>query len=200
MQDEPCSSTSTKATTNNFKRGHRRAWSMPSAKGEKMTLAVIHDNETKADGNMHHRRVVRYRLHPAKKARMTAAGDSASQTNGIEAAPGFDLSTLPHPDEDDNELEVEINEEEVVVPGESGRGARTIIKRFWEARWKATNFEYLPEWLQDNEYLRTGHRPPLPSFSSCFKSIFALHTETGNIWTHMYGGCFCLPTQYLSLT
>ncbi|VDL65718.1 unnamed protein product [Nippostrongylus brasiliensis] len=32
-----------------------------------------------------------------------------------------------------------------------------------------------------------GHRPPLPSFSSCFKSIFALHTETGNIWTHMYG-------------
>ncbi|VDN55882.1 unnamed protein product [Dracunculus medinensis] len=45
----------------------------------------------------------------------------------------------------------------------------------------------MPDWLQDNEYLRTGHRPPLPSFGSCVKSIFSLHTETGNIWTHMYG-------------
>ncbi|EYC32819.1 hypothetical protein Y032_0002g1109 [Ancylostoma ceylanicum] len=120
---------------------------------------------------------------------MAGGADALEQKNGFPAAPGlrFDLSGMPHLDDDDNELEVEINEEEVVVPGESGKGARTIIKRFWEARWKATNFEYLPEWLQDNEYLRTGHRPPLPSFSSCFKSIFALHTETGNIWTHMYG-------------
>lgn len=45
----------------------------------------------------------------------------------------------------------------------------------------------LPTWLQDNEYLRSGHRPPLPSFASCFQSIFKLHTETGNIWTHLYG-------------
>jgi len=27
----------------------------------------------------------------------------------------------------------------------------------------------------------------LGTFSSCFKSIFSLHTETGNIWTHIYG-------------
>lgn len=45
----------------------------------------------------------------------------------------------------------------------------------------------LPEWLQDNEFLHTGHRPPLPSFAECFKSILSLHTETGNIWTHMIG-------------
>ncbi|WKY03312.1 hypothetical protein Q1695_004785 [Nippostrongylus brasiliensis] len=184
--DEPCSS-STVATTSKWTRGHRRAWSMPNAKGEKMTLAIIQDKETVSNGNTHRRRVVRCRLHPAKKDR----GDDRLNDEGRDRFPTgglrFDLSGMPHPDEDDNELEVEINEEEVVVPGESGKGARTIVKRFWEARWKATNFEYLPEWLQDNEYLRTGHRPPLPSFSSCFKSIFALHTETGNIWTHMYG-------------
>uniref|UniRef100_A0A0K0DQ39 Adiponectin receptor protein n=1 Tax=Angiostrongylus cantonensis TaxID=6313 RepID=A0A0K0DQ39_ANGCA len=175
QQNRPCSSSTGKDV--NWKRGHRRAWSMPNAKGDKMTLAVMQDKETRDDGNTHKRRVVRYRLHQAKKGRLNAGAD-ALPPSGLQ----LDLG-----DDDDHELEVEINEEEIEIPGESGKGARTIVKRFWEARWKATNFEYLPEWLQDNEYLRTGHRPPLPSFSSCFKSIFALHTETGNIWTHMYG-------------
>ncbi|KAL6737773.1 hypothetical protein Aduo_011389 [Ancylostoma duodenale] len=37
VQDEPCSSKSKAVAVNNMKRGHRRAWSMPNAKGEKMT-------------------------------------------------------------------------------------------------------------------------------------------------------------------
>lgn len=41
--------------------------------------------------------------------------------------------------------------------------------------------------FQDNDFLQRGHRPPLPSFRACFKSIFRIHTETGNIWTHMLG-------------
>lgn len=61
--------------------------------------------------------------------------------------------------------------------------ARDSLKKMWES----THFSYLPEWLQDNDYLHSGHRPPLPSFSACFKSIFRLHTETGNIWSHMLG-------------
>ncbi|KAK5966804.1 Adiponectin receptor protein [Trichostrongylus colubriformis] len=182
-----CSSSMSKGLGGKWSRGHRRAWSMPNAKGEKMTLAILHDDETLMNGNTHKRRVLRCRLHPNKKGRGAAGFEGANEDSLPTTSLRFDLSGMPHPDEDDNELEVEINEEEVVVPGESGKGARTIIKKFWEARWKATNFETLPEWLQDNEYLRTGHRPPLPSFSSCFKSIFALHTETGNIWTHMYG-------------
>lgn len=52
---------------------------------------------------------------------------------------------------------------------------------------KVVVFENLPKWLQDNDYLRKGHRPPLPSFLECFKSIFRIHTETGNIWTHLLG-------------
>lgn len=43
-------------------------------------------------------------------------------------------------------------------------------------------------WL-DNEYLHFGHRPQLNSFSACFLSIFKVHTETGNIYSHMLG-CF----------
>ncbi|CAG2177372.1 unnamed protein product, partial [Oppiella nova] len=53
--------------------------------------------------------------------------------------------------------------------------------------WNVCHFNALPKWLQDNEYLHRGHRPPLPSFLVCFKSVFRLHTETGNIWTHGLG-------------
>ncbi|XP_074593688.1 adiponectin receptor [Brevipalpus obovatus] len=56
-------------------------------------------------------------------------------------------------------------------------------------RWSVCHFNHLPKWLQDNEYLITGHRPPLRSFRACFWSIFRQHTETINIWTHMLG-CF----------
>jgi len=53
--------------------------------------------------------------------------------------------------------------------------------------WKVVGFSNLPQWLQDNDFLRKGHRPPLPNFKECFKSIFRIHTETGNIWTHLMG-------------
>ncbi|XP_069041082.1 uncharacterized protein [Lepisosteus oculatus] len=32
----------------------------------------------------------------------------------------------------------------------------------------------------------------MPSFRACFRSIFRLHTETGNIWTHLIGFFFFL--------
>ena len=49
------------------------------------------------------------------------------------------------------------------------------------------SFGGLPDWMKDNEYLQFGHRPELNSFKECFKSIFGLHSETGNIWTHLIG-------------
>jgi adiponectin receptor len=55
------------------------------------------------------------------------------------------------------------------------------------AKWVVQSFHMLPEWLKDNEYLISGHRPPIPSFADCFKSIFSIHSETGNIWTHLIG-------------
>ena len=53
-------------------------------------------------------------------------------------------------------------------------------------KWKVPHFQSLPQWLQDNDFLHFGHRPPLPT-SECFKSIVRIHTETGNIWTHLLG-------------
>ncbi|XP_015197781.2 adiponectin receptor protein 1a isoform X1 [Lepisosteus oculatus] len=62
-----------------------------------------------------------------------------------------------------------------------------FVYKMWEGRWRVIPYHVLPEWLKDNDYLLHGHRPPMPSFRACFGSIFRIHTETGNIWTHLLG-------------
>ena len=41
--------------------------------------------------------------------------------------------------------------------------------------------------MQDNDFIHDSYRPVFPSFIECFKSVFSVHNETGNIWTHMLG-------------
>ncbi|XP_072884171.1 adiponectin receptor protein 1-like [Hemitrygon akajei] len=67
-----------------------------------------------------------------------------------------------------------------------------FVFKVWEGRWHVIPHDVLPDWLQDNDFLLHGHRPPMPSFRACFYSIFRLHTETGNIWTHLLGFLFFL--------
>ncbi|XP_054158941.1 adiponectin receptor protein-like [Oppia nitens] len=55
------------------------------------------------------------------------------------------------------------------------------------------DYDQLPDWLQDNDYLRSGHRPALKSVPVCLRSAFRLHSETGNIWTH------ALPALWFAL-
>ena len=55
--------------------------------------------------------------------------------------------------------------------------------------WEVMHHHHLPKWMRDNDFLIKGHRPQLNSFWECFKSIFRIHTETGNIWTHLLGEC-----------
>jgi len=65
--------------------------------------------------------------------------------------------------------------------------ASNIVRRFWAMSCRVSHFTALPEWLQDNDFLHHGHRMRIPHFAGCFRSIFAIHTETGNIWTHLLG-------------
>ena len=59
--------------------------------------------------------------------------------------------------------------------------------------WNVVSFSCLPSWLRDgNEFLQGDHRPPMYSFVGCAKSMFRLHTETWNIWTHFLGFLFWL--------
>ncbi|KAI3414185.1 Paqr-1p [Globodera pallida] len=92
--------------------------------------------------------------------------------------------------EDNAQLKVEITEQCRTEDGEH------LVEQTWEIQWTVQNFHALPDWLQDNEFLHDGHRPPLPSFAVCFKSILSLHTETGNIWTHLIG---CLVFFFMAL-
>lgn len=75
------------------------------------------------------------------------------------------------------------------TPAVSFEGCFTpsLLCQVWEGRWRVIPHDVLPDWLKDNDFLLHGHRPPMPSFRACFKSIFRIHTETGNIWTHLLG-------------
>lgn len=54
-----------------------------------------------------------------------------------------------------------------------------------------TSFNSLPKELQSNQYIVSGYRLQLGAWDS-IKSVFGLHNETGNIWSHLLG-------QYCSL-
>ena len=69
---------------------------------------------------------------------------------------------------------------------------RANIEKIAHWAWNSLPFDKLPLWLQDNKYLTHQHRPPMNSFTGCFKSMFRMHTETWNIWTHFLGFVFFL--------
>lgn len=62
-----------------------------------------------------------------------------------------------------------------------------FVYTVWEARGRVSPCVVLPNWLKDSDCLLHDHRPPVPSFRACFKSIFYTCTETGKIWTHLLG-------------
>lgn len=44
-----------------------------------------------------------------------------------------------------------------------------------------------PPFMKHNEYIRTGFRAGHHTLSVCLRSIFVIHNETGNIWSHLIG-------------
>ncbi|KAG7815954.1 hypothetical protein KL928_005293 [Ogataea angusta] len=57
-------------------------------------------------------------------------------------------------------------------------------------------FDEIPLWQQDNHYIRSGYVLETNSFKDCFNSLFYLHNETVNIFTHLIPG-FLLPLALL---
>lgn len=55
------------------------------------------------------------------------------------------------------------------------------------------SFTEIPFHLQDNKYIHSRYRANY-SLSDCAKSLFKLHNETFNIWTHFFGAAFFLGT------
>lgn len=52
---------------------------------------------------------------------------------------------------------------------------------------KLAAFHALPESLRDNEYITKYYRVNYNG-KQTIRSLFGLHNETGNIWTHFLGG------------
>ena len=65
---------------------------------------------------------------------------------------------------------------------------------------RVVSFEDLPAWMQSDPYIRQGYRKQLNSFKQCYESLFYVHNETVNIWSHLIVGLFfvslLLATDY----
>ncbi|PRP78735.1 putative hemolysin-III channel protein Izh2 [Planoprotostelium fungivorum] len=63
-------------------------------------------------------------------------------------------------------------------------------------------WQELPEWMQDNIFITGGYRKELKSFKECGRSLFYLHNEWVNIWSHLLGAVaafFVLSSIYFWL-
>ena len=54
----------------------------------------------------------------------------------------------------------------------------------------------LPEYYKDNEYIRKGYLLYCDSIFKAIKSLFCLHNESINVWSHLLGAIFFLFLIY----
>ena len=47
------------------------------------------------------------------------------------------------------------------------------------------DWDDLPRWMQIDPYIRRGYRRELNSFHACLRSLFYLHNELINTWSHL---------------
>ncbi|KAF8066272.1 ADIPOR3 [Scenedesmus sp. PABB004] len=82
---------------------------------------------------------------------------------------------------------------EAALRAASGDGSGIARRRRGAARSSApglgqrsVSFSDLPDFLKDNEYIVGSYRPE-QSIRGSVRSLFSLHNETGNVWTHFLG-------------
>ncbi|KAH7665423.1 AdipoR/hemolysin-III-related protein, partial [Dioscorea alata] len=61
-----------------------------------------------------------------------------------------------------------------------------------KAKYELVGFDSLPEYLKDNEFILGSYRSEWP-WKQTIVSLFSIHNETLNIWTHLLGFMFFLP-------
>jgi adiponectin receptor len=70
--------------------------------------------------------------------------------------------------------------------GEKRKKAVLIKSMTRRQHLKTYHYDDVPSYLQDNNFIWNGYRA-FYSYNDNWHSIFAIHNETGNIWTHLIG-------------
>jgi adiponectin receptor len=150
--------------------------------------------ETESNGSCQHTEEVGTSLR--KRRPSLKAEDSSTQDTQASRLTSENTNEDGKLSEDLSEVDASLLD----VPGKCAEQAEEFVRKVWAAGLNVVHHHSLPEWLKDNEFLLRGHRVPTNSFRACFKSIFKIHTETGNIWTHLLGmiAFLCIAALFLS--
>ena len=71
------------------------------------------------------------------------------------------------------------------VVAEAGQEAATRTVNAVQHVQHILHYDNLPEWMKSDPYIKRGYRRQLNSFRDCFWSLFYLHNESVNIWSHL---------------
>lgn len=71
-------------------------------------------------------------------------------------------------------MSVEIAKEKVTHAGHLSTNSRSVL-----------HFDDLPQWMKVDPYIRHAYRRQLDSIQACFHSLFYLHNEFFNAWSHL---------------
>lgn len=89
---------------------------------------------------------------------------------------------------------VELEQNKSVIQTEAGlnfKSEKTLVKRVF--LWRE-----IPVWQQDNEHILDGYVKETNSFVKCFESLFYVHNETVNIYSHLIPGLIFFAILFLN--
>lgn len=93
------------------------------------------------------------------------------------------------------EMELKIKNNESIARAAVVEGPPAALTNFESTRPVLLSYDEIPEWHQDNDFIRHGYRPESNSTQGCFASWLYLHNETVNIHSHLIPGVLFLVGQ-----
>lgn len=84
--------------------------------------------------------------------------------------------------------------------GESAKASSQSVKDTIVETTEAAlqHWDQLPAWRRDNVYIQSGYRQIRASYGHSARSLFYVHNEFVNIWSHLLGALvFCVSSAYI---
>lgn len=84
-----------------------------------------------------------------------------------------------------------VTTEEVEPLMDGGVRKKKVVRKLY-------TWEEIPEWQKDNEHIHTGYVLETSSFKECARSLFYVHNETVNIYSHLLPAIAFLVTIFFN--